>query len=445
MIEPLTSARVQELAAEGYSLLKARGSAGGGFDSWIEPGQLWRAAGDNEAPPALISGMLPLGGLAAIGGAKDSGKTWVLTDLALSIANGVPFLGHYPVEVPGPVLVIQTEGSRRPAIARYDAIARGKGLAPDQAINGIDFVWRRGLMLDVEDHLTWLREKALVYIAIIDDTLRDSHGGEENSNDVGGRLARDMRSIANEGPTFIFAQHFSKAGPDSPKLPFLERFRGNSALTGALDAALLLERRRGAARTAVTVYCRDDRAQDPFTFTWPSERVDGSTPITLDWVPGQESESSANELVAAVLRVVESTPGCARRHVMEKVPNRRDLVGDAIELALKQGRVELADTAFQDRVGRQRTRRGLYLAPLPQTGAKAEGVGEQREPDGTVTRPAVSGGLFNHGNGAGNGENGVLATSVGDGSAYRSPPSHKGGTVSPDRRAPAGDTPEVTA
>lgn len=407
----------------------------GAFEDWIEPGQVWRVAAEQEKHRALIPGILPLRGLAAIGGAKGIGKTWVLTDLALSVANGVPFLGRYPVEVPGPVLVIQTEGSRRPAAARYDAIARGKGLDPAEAMYGVDFVWRRGLMLDVEDHLRWLRDKAILYALIIDDTLRDSHGGEENSNDVGGRLARELRTIANEGPTFIFAQHFSKAGPDSPNLPFLERFRGNSALIGALDGALMLERNRGATRTTATVYCRDDLAEDPFTFAWPAERVDGSTPITLDWAPGEESVSSAHELVAEVLRIVEGAPGCARRRVREELPNRYDLVEGAIDIALKQNRLELADTAYQDRAGRHRTRRGLYLVPVPHGEPETGGLGNRRDPGDTGSQPAGTGGLFEYGTGAGTGETGDLAKSVGATPRSGSLSLNREEPVSPDRQA----------
>lgn len=36
-------------------------------------------------------------------------KTWLTLDLAVSIASGKPFLGHYPVLDPGPVLIVQQE------------------------------------------------------------------------------------------------------------------------------------------------------------------------------------------------------------------------------------------------------------------------------------------------------------------------------------------------
>lgn len=36
-------------------------------------------------------------------------KTWMLFDLAVSIATGKPFLGHYPVEKTGPVIIVQQE------------------------------------------------------------------------------------------------------------------------------------------------------------------------------------------------------------------------------------------------------------------------------------------------------------------------------------------------
>jgi AAA domain len=411
------------------------------LDRWLEPGPAWRLEAEQEKHPALIPGILPLGGLAALGGAKGIGKTWIATDLALSVANGVPFLGHYPVAVPGPVLVIQTEGSRRPAVARFDALARGKRLDPALAVRDIIFVWRQGLMLDVDDHLAWLRVTAYPYVLVIVDTLRDSHGGEENSNDVGARLARNLRSIANEGPTLVYAHHTSKAGPDTDKLPILERLRGNTALTGALDAVLLLERHRGATRTAVEVYCRDDRAEVPFTFAWPSERVDGTVPVTLDWKPGEESVSSALELVAAVLRVVEQEPGQSRRQVVDKLPHRHDLVVAAIEIAVKQDRLVVAETPYQDRKGRRRSRPGLYLAPFPEQRAQNGSAGEQTEPDAAIPNPSGTEDGIEYGSGAGNGENGengALVTPDGEASPVRSRPlNREGAERAPGRQVDA--------
>ena len=46
-----------------------------------------------------------------IAGQPKSFKSWAALDMALSVASGQPFLGHFAVEEPGPVLYIQEEDS----------------------------------------------------------------------------------------------------------------------------------------------------------------------------------------------------------------------------------------------------------------------------------------------------------------------------------------------
>ena len=44
-------------------------------------------------PPELVEGILHQGSKMYVGGASKSNKAWVLLDLALSVSNGVPWLG----------------------------------------------------------------------------------------------------------------------------------------------------------------------------------------------------------------------------------------------------------------------------------------------------------------------------------------------------------------
>lgn len=53
-------------------------------------------------------------------------KTWFLFDLALSIATGMPFLGHYPVRKTGPVLLVQQEDHSAQSANRLGVMAKSK-------------------------------------------------------------------------------------------------------------------------------------------------------------------------------------------------------------------------------------------------------------------------------------------------------------------------------
>jgi hypothetical protein len=351
---------VGQPSAEQRATMPAEGHRGD-FDAWLEPGSDWLAAAVTDTK-ALVSGILPQGALVGVGGPKAAGKSWLLQDLALSLVNNKPFLGRFPVELDGPVLYIATEGSRVGFRNRLSSLARGKGLEPERALHGLDFVWRRGLLLDDQACLNWLRGMAFGYAAIIVDTLRDAWSGEENSNDAGGKLARALRTITNEGPSLLLAQHARKSSTENADQPLLERFRGNSALVGAFDGAIILERGKNASRTTASVYLRDDVAADGFSFAWPAERIDGTSPVTLDWQLGDQVVSAAVDLVPTILQAIESQPGMTRRALRDKLKGNTGVFQAAVDLLLKQDRISLRPVSRTDRRGRSRLDDGLFLA-----------------------------------------------------------------------------------
>lgn len=66
----------------------------------------------NLKPPSwLIRDILTEGAVGFIAGQPKSFKSWAGLDMALSVASGQPFLGHFLVERPGPTLYIQEEDS----------------------------------------------------------------------------------------------------------------------------------------------------------------------------------------------------------------------------------------------------------------------------------------------------------------------------------------------
>jgi len=56
----------------------------------------------------------------------ESYKTWILLDLAVSVASGVPFLGQYEVKSPGPTMIIQQEDSHEGLTDRLALIVEQK-------------------------------------------------------------------------------------------------------------------------------------------------------------------------------------------------------------------------------------------------------------------------------------------------------------------------------
>jgi hypothetical protein len=74
-----------------------------------KPTRLGDLLRDIKRPVWLVDGVLTEGACGFIAGEPKTWKSWLGYDLALSVATGADFLGHFPVRQAGPVLYIQEE------------------------------------------------------------------------------------------------------------------------------------------------------------------------------------------------------------------------------------------------------------------------------------------------------------------------------------------------
>lgn len=74
----------------------------------------------------LVDEWLPDGSITFLVSPPESYKTWILLDLAVSVSAGVPFLGQFRVNSPGPTLIIQQEDSHAGLTDRLALIAEQK-------------------------------------------------------------------------------------------------------------------------------------------------------------------------------------------------------------------------------------------------------------------------------------------------------------------------------
>lgn len=73
-----------------------------------------------------IPGWLPSDTILFMVAPPSSYKTWLLMDLAVSVAGGYKFLGEYPVEETGPVLIFQQEDHHGQTVSRLATIIQSK-------------------------------------------------------------------------------------------------------------------------------------------------------------------------------------------------------------------------------------------------------------------------------------------------------------------------------
>ena len=69
-------------------------------------------------PKWLVEGFWPCNAAGIVAGEAKSFKSTVTMDLAFSVASGTPFLGKFPVQTQGPVLIVQNENSEHMIVDR---------------------------------------------------------------------------------------------------------------------------------------------------------------------------------------------------------------------------------------------------------------------------------------------------------------------------------------
>lgn len=74
----------------------------------------------------LVEDWMPDASITFLVSPPESYKTWLLLDLAVSVSAGVPFLGRYNVNSPGPTLIIQQEDSHAGLTDRLALIVEQK-------------------------------------------------------------------------------------------------------------------------------------------------------------------------------------------------------------------------------------------------------------------------------------------------------------------------------
>src|SRR2546426_1057421 len=78
-------------------------------------------------PRWLIRGLWPAGSYGIVASQPKAGKSFLAEDLAVSTASGGSFLGRYPIDDPGGVLILLDEDSERSVLRRLHSIVAAKG------------------------------------------------------------------------------------------------------------------------------------------------------------------------------------------------------------------------------------------------------------------------------------------------------------------------------
>lgn len=207
------------------------------FDNAAE--QLLRVErGDLPLRPELIEGILRSGHKMRLTGPSKAGKSFALLELAVSLTEGVPWMGRFNCPNPGNVLYVNLELDEASCMHRLAAIYNALGLKPKHARSL--HVWQ------LRGHATGLDKLAPVLIrrcrdmhlaAIIVDPIYKVLTGDENAAADMARFCNHFDRVAMEcGCAVIDCHHHSKGAQGGKRS--MDRASGSGVFARDPDALL---------------------------------------------------------------------------------------------------------------------------------------------------------------------------------------------------------------
>jgi len=192
---------------------------------------------ETKFPPVrwVVQDLIPREGITIISAAPGSYKTWLMMDIALSVAQGGKMFGRYPTNQTG-VLIVDEESGPRLLHERFKRLQAPKGVA-------ISYLSRTGKKVD-EAYI-----QALVGICksngigfVIFDSLVRFHRGDENASKDMAELLDLFKRLADNSIAVLIAHHNRKSmqGASSSSADM----RGSSDILAAIDCHIALNRRR---------------------------------------------------------------------------------------------------------------------------------------------------------------------------------------------------------
>ena len=187
----------------------------------------------HEPTKYLIKPILPKSTVCALNSLPGVGKSvWAFSG-AVAIASGRPLWGHFHVNEPGKVLIIDEENPGSIHRSRIEKMGLNKDLS-------IHFLHYQGIKVDDP---RWLEPliKAIKdggYVLVIFDALIRFHSAKENDSSEMSKVMQAFREIVKQTEATVLLIHHERKSRDGERR---ERSRGSGDIVGAIDCQLCLE------------------------------------------------------------------------------------------------------------------------------------------------------------------------------------------------------------
>jgi hypothetical protein len=255
------------------------------------------AAQELPTPPELVGQVLHQGSKLIVGGSSKSFKTWALTDLAVSVATGTPWLG-LPTQ-PGKVLYVNLEIQAVFFQRRIREVAAAKHVDLTRRLE----IWNlRGFANDYRTLIPRIRNRirdAGHALVVLDPTYKLLGAADENSATDVAALLNAVESVAvTSGAAVAMAGHFAKG--NAAQKEAIDRISGSGVFARDPDSLITFTRHEEEGAFAVEFTLRNLPPVAPFVvrWEWPMfHRAAELDPARLKQNAGRPAKHTAEQLL----------------------------------------------------------------------------------------------------------------------------------------------------
>ena len=297
--------------------------------------------------PVLIHGFLRRGETMNIIAPPKTGKSWLVTDLALSVATGTPWFG-FPCEK-GKVLIIDNELHPETSANRIPKVVMARGVELKKVQNEIYVDNQRGRLGNIEDLANQI-ETLKPYgfrLVIIDAFYRAMpKGTDENDNGtVAGIYNLIDKYAAALDCAFVLIHHTSKGNQSLKAVTDVGAGAGSQSRASDTHVILRRHKEQGCVVMESVVRSFPSVGAVCLRWNWPLwERDDSLNPEDLDGKK-EERPSSANDPEPSVLarrlsEVVKDDPPMVKGAFVEAVRTFYGITQKTAKLAVESAIAE---------------------------------------------------------------------------------------------------------
>jgi len=293
-----------------------------------------------DMPPELVTGLIHKGTMTMINAPSKSMKSWLMFQLALSVASGGMFLGRETRKAD--VLIVNPE-IRDPFMQQRlrslaGAIA-SEGCEPD--LNAVRLLNLRGAPFLTDILIEQIAEAAEGVGLVCLDSLYQLLGDrDENAARDMGNLLRGLDKIATSGgAAFVFTHHFAKGNAAAKDV--LDRSSGSGVLARYPDGIITMSRHKEDSTFVIEPVLRNFPPVQPFAVRYDHPLMSLAPELNASDLRGKGGPKKTYD-ASETLNLLED--GVTRQNWFNKVSHRTGMSDGTfrnhIQELLKAGRIE---------------------------------------------------------------------------------------------------------